>query len=348
MSKQILISADDITYSLLPGGQGEITRDGVSVEDTIFGQTYRSGFTGPIAWGINANAIYKGYPGYGAKLLKPGTSTVMTDEATTLVSGKTYQITDTAKRMINRAVAVTVEDNAVDHTADVESIDYLFGRVTFKSTYTVTGSVTITGEYFPTGVLAQWTGYTLTMSADPIRDSHAPALQANGGYHTHTPGLKTVALELPTVFSGTDDWPQALTDRGEYILEVNPDGTAWSGSLARGFFRLMSQRQSGNVGALEEESIRFELNVPYYGVQPLLDTPFGWFHATASPIPIAIKTALTRFLADQLAYAKYLHDGTNGWKGQGVITSLSLAGGLETPNTFDVTLQMSGAPVTQP
>jgi hypothetical protein len=349
MTKQVSISADDVTYYLLPGGTGEVTRDGVSVEDTIFGQTYRSGFTGPIAWGINANAIYKGYPGYGAKLFKPGTSTAMTDEAAALVSGKTYQITDTAKRCINRAVAVVVEDNAVNHTADVESIDYLFGRVTFKSTYTVTGSVTITGEYFPMSTaLAQWTGYTLTMTADPIRNSHGPALQTNGGYHTHTPGLKTVALELPTVFSSSDDWPEALDNRSEYILEVNPDAQGWNGSIARGFFRLMTQRQSGDVGALEEENLRFELNVPYYGTQPLLDKAFGWNHHVSSPIPIAVKTALDRWLADLSVYARYLHDGTNGWKGQGVLTSLSLTGGLEATNMFEANVQMSGAPTDVP
>lgn len=348
-AKQVSISADDVTYYLLPGGTGEVTRDGVSVEDTIFGQTFRSGFTGPIAWGINANAIYKGYPGYGAKLFKPGTSTAMTDEATTLVSGKTYQITDTAKRAINRAIAITVEDNNVNRNAEVESFDYLFGKVTFKSSYTVVGPVTITGEYFPMSTaLAKWTAFTLTMTGDAIRNSDGPTLQANGGYHTHEPGLKTVALEVPTVFAGADDWPAALDARSEYIIEVNPDGTGWSGSIARGFFRLMTQRQSGDVGALEEENLRFELNVPYYGTQPLLDIPFGWAHNASSPIPIAIKTALDRWLADQLVYARYLHDGVNGWKGQGVLTSLSLAGGLETPNTFDANFQMSGAPTDVP
>jgi hypothetical protein len=349
MAKQVSISADDATYYLLPGGTGEITRDGVSVEDTIFGQTFRSGFTGPIAWGINANAIYKGYPGYGAKIFKPGTSTAMTAEATTNTAGKTYQITDTSKRAINRAVTLTVFDNAVDHTADVASIDYLFGKVTFDSGYTVTGPVTITGEYFPMSTaLAKWTGFTLTMSGDAIRNSDGPALQSNGGYHTHTPGLKTIALELPTVFAAADDWPAALDSRGEYLIELNPDGTGWSGSLARGFFRLMTQRQSGNVGALEEENLRFELNVPYYGSEPLLDIPFGWYHNPSSPIPIAIQTALTRYLSDLPVYARYLHDGTNGWKGSGVITSLSLTGGLETANTFDTNIQMSGAPTNVP
>jgi len=346
-AKRIEISADDITYLLLPGGQGEISRDGASIDDTIFGQTYKSALTGPITWGINANAVYKGFPGYAAKILKPGTSTVMTDEAMTLVSGKTYRITATAKRAIDRSVTVVVEDNAVDHTADVDHIDYLLGTVTFKPAYTVTGSVTITGNYFPmTTAIAKYTGFTLNMTAEAIRNSDMPALQANLGYHTHTPGLKTVTLELPSVFLAADGWAEEIDDRQEWLIEVNPDGTQFSGSIARGFFRLMSQRQSGNVGALEEENLRFELNVPYYASTPGLTSPFSWFHSTspASPIPGAIKTALDRFLGDLPVYGKYLHDGVAGWKGSGVLTSLSLTAGMESVNTFAVNIQGSGAP----
>lgn len=344
-AKTISLSADDVTYHLLPGGTGEINRDGAVIEDTIFGQTYKSGFTGPINWGISANAIYKGFAGYLAKLLKPGVSTAMTDEATTLVSGKTYRITNATKRVINRAIAVVVEDNAVDHTADVESINFLFGEVTFKAAYTPTGPITITGEYFPLVTLSKYTGYTLNMTADAIRDSDMPALQLNNGYHTHRPGLKMVNIELPNVFNGSDDWPSALDDRGEYVIEINPDGTGVNGSFARGFFRLMSARQSGNVGALEEENLRFELNVPIQNTGPSITAPFGWFHAVGSPIPNAIKTALDRMLADQTLYARYLHDGVAGWKGQGVLTSMSLSSGMEAPNAFSVGLSMSGAPV---
>jgi hypothetical protein len=346
-AKRIEISADDATYYLLPGGQGEISRDGASIDDTIFGQVYKSALTGPITWGINANAVYKGFPGYAAKILKPGTSTAMSDEAMALVSGKTYRITATAKRAIDRATTVVVEDNAVDHTADVDHIDYLLGTVTFKSAYTVTGSVTITGNYFPmTVAIAKYTGFTLNMTAEALRTSDMPALQANSGYHTHSPGLKTVTLELPNVFLAADGWGDEVDDRQEWLIEINPDGTGWSGSIARGFFRLMSQRQSGNVGALEDENLRFELNVPYYASTPGLTSPFNWFHSTSplSPIPTAIKTCLDRFLGDLPIYGKYLHDGVAGWKGAGVLTSLSLTAGMESVNTFAVNIQGSGQP----
>jgi hypothetical protein len=341
-AKQVLISSDDVTYSLLPGGTGELTRDGAAIVDTIFGQDYKSEITGPIAWAMNANAIYKGYPGYTCSIKKPGTSTAFTSEATTLVSGKTYQITDTTKRVWDRATAPTVYDNAVDHTSDVESIDFLFGRVTFKAAYTVTGPITVDGHYFPLQSLGKYTSYTLTQTAEAIKDSDMPTLQGNGGFDTNSPGLKTVTVETPAVFNAADDWQTALETRGEYVIEINPDGTGESGSLARGFFRLMSDRQSGNVGALEEETLTFSLNVPYLS-NPGLDKPFGWQHAVGSPIPTAIKTALDAWEAGTEVYGKYLHDGTNGWKGQGVVTNLTLTGGMDTPNTFAVSLSGDGA-----
>lgn len=342
-AKQVALSTDDATYRLLPGGTGEITREGVAIEDTIFGQTYKSEITGPITWGMNANAIYKGYPGYVGTLKQAGTPVTAATEACTIVSGKTYQIDAVAKRIWDRTVAVVVFDNAVDHTADVDTIDYLFGMVTFDASYSVTGPVTVTVDYLPMISLGKFTGFTLNMTADAIRDSDIPALIANGGFHTHIPGLKTVTLEVPTVFDATDDWPAGLEARAEYLLELNPDGLGEAaGSLARGFFRLTSQRQSGDVGALEEESLMFSLNVPYLD-SPGLTTPFGWIHDAASPMPLAIQDALTRWAGDLSIWGRYLHDGIVGWKGSGVITNISLSAGMEAMNVFTCNLQMSGA-----
>jgi len=343
-AKTIQLSADDITYYTLPGSQGELSREGAQVEDTIFGQTYNSNMTGILGWNINANAVYKGFPGYLATLKKPGTSTVMTADAMTLVSGKTYQITNAAKRIINRAVAVSVLDNAIVHTADVLSIDYLFGKVTFKAAYTPTTPITITGQYFPTIDLAKATSYTLTQTGRPIRTTNFPAAAANSGYNTFIPGLRQVAIELPAVFDAADNWDATLAARAEMIIEVNPDGVGKS--YGRGFFRLVTDRQAGNVGELEEETLSFQLSVPIEASPNLalaIQAPFSWHHESTSLIPEAIKKALTAFLDETLIYAKYLPDGIAGWKGSGVVSNITLSGGMETPNAFAVGITGSGA-----
>ena len=89
--------------------------------------------------------------GYLSTIYKPGTATTMTAEAMSLVSGKTYRITDDAKRVIDPTAAITVLDNAVPVTlaTDVQDIDLLMGKVTFDAGYTVTGPVTITTDYLP-------------------------------------------------------------------------------------------------------------------------------------------------------------------------------------------------------
>lgn len=348
-AKQVLISSDDVTYSLVPGSGGEFTREGQAITDTILGQTYKSSITGPVTWGINVDAIYKGFAGYVAKILKPGTPTVAVGEAFTLVSGKTYRINNVAKRVWSRTVAIVVKDNAVVHTADVASYDPLFGTVTFAAAYTVTGPVTADVTYIPMAAISKHTSYTLNQTSDPIKTSDMPALQANSGWDTFIAGLKTVNIELPNVFAAADGWHAALAARTEYVIEINPDGLGEAaGSIARGYFRLTSDSQSGNVGALEEETLHFELNVPIQQTGPLLDRPFGWIHAAASPIPVAIQKALTAWQTDTNAFGKYLHDGTNGWKGAVVVNNVTLTGGMDTPNVFQANMTGSGAPSVVP
>lgn len=346
MAKNIRISSDDVTYYTLPGNQGELTRDGATIDDTVFGQTFKSNMTGIITWGMNANAVYKGYAGYQAKIKRVGTPTGMTAEATTFVSGKTYQITNAAKRVIDRTAAITVFDNAVNHTADVESIDYLFGKITFKPTYTVVGPVTITGSYFPTSEICKARSYTLTQTADPIDTTDFCTANANGGFKTHIPGLRTVTLELPSVYDATENFQQILIDRDEIIIEINPDGVGKS--LARGFFRLLSTKQSGNVGALEEETLSFGLSVPVEDINPDVAIPFGWHHDSTSTIPTAVRKILDAWLNETLIYASYLPDGTNGFKGGGVVTNFSMSGAMDGMNTFQFSFVGSDSPVAVP
>ena len=79
----------------------------------------------------------------------------MTAEATTLVTGKTYRITNAAKRMLDPTVAVVVDDSGSPVSAsDILSIDYLHGIVTFDPSYTVSGAVTVDANYIPLSEIA--------------------------------------------------------------------------------------------------------------------------------------------------------------------------------------------------
>ena len=123
------------------------------------------------------------------------------------------------------------------------------------------------------------------------------------------------------------------------IIEIKPDGNAES--MCRGFFKPMSTGQSGEVGGTEDETITFELSVPYSSTSTI--TPFSWSHAVGSGIPDAVKTVLDSWEAESLIYVKYLHDGINGWKGQSVITDFSLSSGISAMNEFSFSAQGSDA-----
>lgn len=339
--KTVQISVDDVTYYTLPGSQGELSREAATPDDTIFGQSFKSTFAAILGWSLTANAIYKGFAGYMATLKRVGTPTSFTAAACTLVSVKTYQINDTTKRIWDRTAAFIVYDNAVDQTDEVESIDYLFGKVTFKSTYTVNGPVTVTGKSFPVSALGSYRGFTLTQQTDAVDTTDYPTAQANNGYRTSQCGLRTVSLEVPGVYKAVNALKDILEGREEVIIEINPDGQ--SKSVARGFFIATRTNQSGNVGALEEENITFNLAVPIESTNPQVAMPFGWSHAVDSPIPAAIKTALTAWEGEDLIYVRYLDDGVNGAEGQGVLTNLTLSSTLEGVNTFQVNVAGSGS-----
>lgn len=340
MAKAVAVSDDNgSTWSTLPGNAGELNNEAGSLDDTIFGQTYQSNESGLINWGLNAQAFYKGFSGYMAKLKKQGTSTAFTTEAMTLVSGKTYKIANATKNIWNPLVTTNVFDNAVNHNADVESINYLFGTVTFKSAYTVTGPVTVTGAYYPTTTLGKAQSYNLTQTAEAVETTDFGTAQANGGRRTFTPGLRTVGLELTGFYDVASGFRAALEARNVIIIEIDPSGTGKS--VARGFFKPTADNQSGDVGALEEETATFALQVPSSDY-----VPFAWDHASDTTLHLSIRKCLTSYLAQTTLKVRYLYDGTNGVSGDAIITDLSLSSGLDNMNEFTVDFQGSGAQTT--
>lgn len=351
MAKKFQISDDaGVSYFTYPGDVADLMNNATDIKDTVFGQEFESGQTGMISWTTSANGFYKGFAGYVAKVMKSGTPTTLTAEATTLVSGKTYQITAASKRILDRLTAVTVLDNAVDHTADVESIDFLFGKVTFKSTYTVTGPVTITGKYLPTTQIAKAQGFTLNQTAAVLNTTDFITAQATAGVTAHDYGLKTVSLDLNGFYALSNGWLAALQARSEVVIEINPDGGGLS--VARGIFKTLTQGQAGKVGELETETIKFVLAVPDpssgLATNQLLLYPFKWQHASGSTLSTALKKSITAWEDKVLPLFRYLWDGSQGYVGSGVISDISLTGGLDVMNTFAVKVQGSNALVAYP
>lgn len=338
MAKKVRVAPATTTdWVTLPGNTADFDVSADMLEDTIFGQEYKSEFADILSWSLSANAIYKGYSGYQAIIKKTGAPVVMTDEPCALVSGKTYRVTDASKRLIDASASVVVEDNNVDHTADLENIDYLFGTVTFKSTYTVTGPVTITASYLPASQICAMNKYSLTQQADAVDETDLCIAQSNSGFRQYKVGLKSVSLELSGFYRTSSGFLTTIKNRSRVMIEINPDGS--SKSLARGFFVAGSDKQSGKVGDLEEETINFSLYVPDTG---LLKIPFGWSHDPTSTLNTGIRTLLNAWQTGEVVEVRYLEDGVTGKQGSAVPTNVSIAGGLGALNEFSVQLKGSG------
>ncbi len=346
MAKLIRISDDGgSNYFTFPGATGDLTRDAEGLSDTVFGQTFESQEIGLIGWQVSANAFYKGFAGYQADIKKPGSTTAFTTEDFTLVSGKTYRIDDASRSIWDRAVPANFVfyDTAVDKTAEVLSVNFLFGEVTFKASYTVTGAVTADGDFFPTAVLGTANSYTLTMTDSPIDTTDFATAQANGGFRTMDPGLRTVGIDLTGIYTLGNTFAADLIARNELIIEVDAAGDGLS--IARGFFKIVSHGESGDVGGLEEETVSFALTVPDPALALPATVPFGWQHGGTSTLSTAIIKALDAFNAQTKPKARYMPDGVIGDEGDVVITDISLSGGLESMNEFSVTMAGDGAPV---
>jgi hypothetical protein len=344
-AKKVQISPDTgTTWYTFPGDKAEFHGDATAINDTIFGQSYKSSQTGMINFTVSCNGFYKGFAGYVAVVKKTGSTTAFTGEATTLVSGKTYKISNAVKNIWDRNVKPTVKDNAVTVSAgNILSIDYLFGQVTFQSSYTPTGPITFDGSYLPATQIASANGFTLTQTADTINNSDFPTAQSNGGYMTYDYGLKTVSLALKGFFNSSNGFLAAVQARSEVVLEISPDGAG--NAVARGFFKPMTSDQSGNVGELETQDVTYHLSVPD---QSDIISPFSWSFSSGSSINSAIKTALQAFSANTITTVNYLEDGATGHKGSAVVTECTLAGGLDVMNEFSLKFQGSGAPAAYP
>lgn len=338
-AKRIRVSIDNgVTWLTLPGSTGEKRTEMASVNDTIFGQDWQSENPSIGQIQITANGFFKGVAGYNATIKKGGTPTVLTDEPMVLVSGKTYQITNTAKRLVDLASSVTVKDGATNVTAQVQSIDYLNGLVTFLNTFTPAGSITLSGNYIPLATLAKARGFSATQTAAEIDTTTLEVAQANGGFRTFDPGLRTVGLEVQGIYEASSAFVTALNNRETLYIDISPNGN--SNTMFRGFFKGTGHQQSGDVGALEAATLTMTLFVPNSDV---LVAPFRWYFNT-SPLSQALQNVLNAWQNAQKVKVQYLPDGVVGTQHDAIITECSLSDSFDGQNEFRFTFRADGGP----
>lgn len=82
-----------------------------------------------------------------------GTAVTLTAEATSTTDNQIYQITDAAKRVLDRDTTPTVLDDGVE-TLESYTVNKLNGIITFESVDALRGTITVTGKYLPMSTVA--------------------------------------------------------------------------------------------------------------------------------------------------------------------------------------------------
>jgi hypothetical protein len=189
--------------------------------------------------------------GYNFYIKKSGTSTGFTDEATTNTSGDTWRLNTVAKRVFDRDTAITVYDNAVEvDAADIASIDYMFGEITF--TGAKSGPITVDGSYMPLTSIAGAKDVTLMRTRSLLDSTDID----NSDYRTKEyGGIQDITISASRWFDVDYTFHDILEARTPVVIDYTPDGTFFY----RGWFLSDSVGDSANINELLEESLSFQL-----------------------------------------------------------------------------------------
>jgi len=185
-----------------------------------------------------------------------GTSTAVAGEACSVVAGTgglVYQITDTAKRIIDPTQTVTVYDNGVDVTNSV-AINYLFGRITFGVAPAT--PVTIDANYLPRHEITNSREFSINFSSDVVDKTVFSGDAARTKIHA-----------LIDASGSLTSYEAALTDYGGGKLSAwftNGDSKVLEFDLVNEVVRcwatIESLEPSGAVDGVEELSVNWTLD----------------------------------------------------------------------------------------
>lgn len=189
---------------------------------------------------------------YTSSIKKSGTSTPFSGEGMSNTSGNTFRIDDVTKRIFDRDGAFTFYEDAVAIlSSDIVNVDYLFGTVEFLTSKA--GVITVDGSYMPVTDIAGAKEYTVNISSTIIDITDF----STSGYRSKEYGILDASVSLSRFDDMSNTFSDVLNNREAVVIEINPAGST---EYIRGWFKLESDGKSGEVNAVEEESLSFQLS----------------------------------------------------------------------------------------
>lgn len=198
-------------------------------------------------------------PGYQGALKVSGASTSMTGEACGSLSSTLYQVTNSAKRIINPAVAATVKDGG---SSLVEGTDYyldrLFGRIILATT--PGGAITIDAAYLATQAVAEVRKAELQAARAQLDKT---TFDATDGFRRFLPGLMAFdgsaeilsqpSDDLDSGTGGTQSFFSFLANGTAKLIEVTRAGKMW-----RAWVGVESIEQASELESIVACTIKFK------------------------------------------------------------------------------------------
>lgn len=200
--------------------------------------------------------------GFQTSLKVGGAPVAVTGEATTSLGGDVYQVTASARRVINPDAAVVVYDNGSPVAATDFTLDLLFGKVAFLST--PSGPVTLDYEYIPLATLTECFTSTFSGTADlgdttaygdTFRAKKTLLLDVSGSLTTR----QSPRADIDAVTGGTQSVVDRLESGETFVLEADFGSGAF---VIRAWVKLESGEVTAAVDGLVETSWTFQGSNP--------------------------------------------------------------------------------------
>jgi hypothetical protein len=197
--------------------------------------------------------------GYKAALMLSGASTEALDEPCTELTTTVYQITSTAKRVIDPAVEVVVYEDDVEVPASGYTINYLYGKITFG--VAPSGVITADVNYLPLTEACSVRGVTFAITRESLDVTTFCTVDSDGPNRRSLLGLRMVEVSGDTVDPSSD------TSRGDFeslinqttdipaVMEYWPDRTNAASYRVRGF--VSSLEDTADVQGLVTSNFSF-------------------------------------------------------------------------------------------
>lgn len=347
------VSPDNTTYYSLPVDSMNPAftadeLDATTLQDALFESMLKGLKSATFGGNIKAKveATDTCMAGYKTVVKKSGTGVATTGLAMTLVSGKVYKPSDASKNLWSRSVVAIIKDGGVAiDSANIESIDYMFGIVTLASSYTPTGAITADVTYLPVTVIAARTGYSLTQNANVVETSTYEGVQANGAYKEYEYGRRTVSLTLDGFYDDVNDVFSLFTSDEPLVVEINVGN---SGCIARGWFYVTGDSVTADGDSPIGDSLSCVLSSGSATGQT-----FGWNVISLNDTTVLDRASFEVLKAyiegNKLYYKAMLDDEAGlGYTGQMVVGDVSFSGSISDIEQMSLSGTATGAVIQIP